>query len=391
MASTTVSLRVCTGEAFGLPACKYAVPSEAPPPKTELQAKPSLAKPSKGPSLVRRGLNYAKAQVRHTANRRRTVTDDQRAARLAVCNACPSLNQQTRACTEKKCGCYVDKKAGWESERCPLGKWPQISERIPAPAGSTRWAVGITAAPRPDPTLLRMADSAIRAGFDPVVYAEPGTDLADLPCPAVVREELLGPWQNWRQTLADLLAADPAAEALLVLQDDIVFCRNVRALVERQFLWPQKCGVLSIYSPRHSWKGGYYKDKGGVLGVNRHHLIGACALVFPRAVAERICSPEFAEHHGCWDSRAKPAAPHRKRAIEKYVRDAVTKMGLRCYYVAPSLAQHIGETSAIFPDNPNRRATIKSGRASRSFPGEEACAFEAHGFRTPEYGAARAA
>src|SRR5690606_13583013 len=156
----------------------------------------------------------------------------------------------------------------------------------PAPkfSGSVVWAVGMTSAPRPNPTLHQCARSAVNAGFSPTVYAEPGTDVENLPCPAVVRSELHGAWQNWRQVLRDLLDGNPDANAICTLQDDIVFCRNVRALAET-YLFPDDCGVLSLYSPDHEWKYGKYEDDGGCLPVHAAHFIGGCAYVFPRHVA----------------------------------------------------------------------------------------------------------
>ena len=75
------------------------------------------------PGLVRKAANFGKAVVKHVANRRQVASNELFAARIAICEECDSLNQQRRVCTEKSCGCYIDKKARWQSENCPQGKW----------------------------------------------------------------------------------------------------------------------------------------------------------------------------------------------------------------------------------------------------------------------------
>ena len=51
------------------------------------------------------------------------LRSDAAAARLAVCQACPSLRGDR--CLE--CGCYVTVKAHVATMRCPLAKWPDAS------------------------------------------------------------------------------------------------------------------------------------------------------------------------------------------------------------------------------------------------------------------------
>jgi hypothetical protein len=49
------------------------------------------------------------------------LTAQQVAARLAVCASCDQL-RSNRTCA--KCGCFVDAKARFRSQACPLRKWP---------------------------------------------------------------------------------------------------------------------------------------------------------------------------------------------------------------------------------------------------------------------------
>lgn len=52
------------------------------------------------------------------------VTPEVRAARLAICEACPSLQRQPiKRCGE--CGCPIASKTRFKQSSCPLGKWSQ--------------------------------------------------------------------------------------------------------------------------------------------------------------------------------------------------------------------------------------------------------------------------
>lgn len=83
------------------------------------------------PSLPRRAANYAKAQARHTANGRKKAPPELKAARLAVCRGtdetphCEKFRPSDETCSQRRCGCVVEDKAGWLSEACPLGLWPK--------------------------------------------------------------------------------------------------------------------------------------------------------------------------------------------------------------------------------------------------------------------------
>jgi hypothetical protein len=52
---------------------------------------------------------------------------DEQARRIAICNACPHLDQIKRKCVDfgglKGCGCPVDRKATIAASKCPQCKW----------------------------------------------------------------------------------------------------------------------------------------------------------------------------------------------------------------------------------------------------------------------------
>lgn len=57
----------------------------------------------------------------------KTVNEEVKLVRLAICNECDNLNKKINTC--KKCGCYMPAKAMFASSECPDNKWTT------APAG----------------------------------------------------------------------------------------------------------------------------------------------------------------------------------------------------------------------------------------------------------------
>lgn len=86
------------------------------------------------PSLLTRLGTFAKAIIRHTANGWKNVSEVDYEQRLAICKgeqghpSCPHYLSSYEGGRCGKCGCgmagTVVAKALWESETCPLGKWP---------------------------------------------------------------------------------------------------------------------------------------------------------------------------------------------------------------------------------------------------------------------------
>lgn len=76
-----------------------------------------------GPGLLQRGLNFAKAGIQHIANGMVSVADEIYEARLSVCRNCEFCDQQHMVCLKPECGCFLNVKARWASESCPLGRW----------------------------------------------------------------------------------------------------------------------------------------------------------------------------------------------------------------------------------------------------------------------------
>ena len=77
------------------------------------------------PSSVKMAGNFAKATVKHIGNGMKKVDLPMYQRRLHVCNGCvpPDGLRVKNRCTHESCGCFIDTKAWWSSEKCPLDKW----------------------------------------------------------------------------------------------------------------------------------------------------------------------------------------------------------------------------------------------------------------------------
>jgi hypothetical protein len=135
----------------------------------------------------------------------------------------------------------------------------------------TRWAVGITTAPRPVPTVGLCVNSLIRTGFDELtVFADNNVALPTFPngVRVVRRPDTIAPkrfavdgpkfgaWANFVQMLADVLVLHPDAQAIFTMQDDVGFCLGLREFLERD-RWPSgNVGLVSPYCPNEPGNGG---------------------------------------------------------------------------------------------------------------------------------------
>jgi hypothetical protein len=91
-------------------------------------------RPNHTPGILRRILGFTVAAAQHVAAGMPTVTEAQKAARLAICQACDQFNADAGTC--RKCGCGMSTKAEWAGSACPLRKWGPIeaAQDVEAPA-----------------------------------------------------------------------------------------------------------------------------------------------------------------------------------------------------------------------------------------------------------------
>lgn len=224
---------------------------------------------------------------------------------------------------------------------------PLSLERLippPAPArdaGVRHWAVGVTTAPRRRATLERCLDSLAHAGWaDPYLFV----DATSVPprysqLPGTYRDPAIGAWPNYYLALCELLMRRPAAEAVMVVQDDSHFSEqeNVRAYLEGM-LWPgESLGLVSLYCsaaytrPEPGW---------GILG--EAWTWGALAFIFPRDLAK-----QFVTDHDVFEHRWNPEGSGLV-GIDIVIGRWALRRRIPVWYPTPSLVQHIGETSALW-------------------------------------------
>lgn len=244
-----------------------------------------------------------------------------------------------------------------------------------------RISVGILSAPRPEPTLNKCSHAIAESGFSLIHHATESDSRSFLsPCefersPA----GFLGNFQNWLQTARDLLTMDH--DAILIAEDDALFCRDVHAILQRD-LWPsQDCGCVSLYCPAMS----HYSQTSFGLGRTRvvmreplsssNNLVGALALVFPVNVLRELVHHESIRHwkgsHGQAKNPGTP--PYERKAVDTWIGRTLISMGYSIWNYAPSLVQHYVPNPLVANSslghgmaNGNRRARAWAGDLKRS-------------------------
>lgn len=206
-----------------------------------------------------------------------------------------------------------------------------------------KWSVGVTTAPREQCMLAVTLASLAGAGWhEPRLFIEPGVTL---PVGAESlarshRDQRLGAFPNFYLALAELVLREPHADAYLMCQDDILASAGARGYLE-ELLWPAgQIGVVSLFCASHLAAGrpaGLYRDQGA------WQAFGAQAYVFPAAAARRVITTQEVLEH-----RLTGPAEGRKN-IDSVVGQWCRREGLGYWLHEPSLVQHIGETSTLYP------------------------------------------
>lgn len=227
----------------------------------------------------------------------------------------------------------------------------RLVDLVPPPARRTsapvrHWVVGVTTAPREQPTVGISIDSLIRAGWPgPVIFADGDAGLPERfgRFHTTRRINLVGAWPNYLLALQELLFAEPDADAYLLSQDDVVFCDGVdaREYLEDHILWPgESPAIVSLYCPTP-----YTRERNGWHVLEEQWVWGALAFVFPRDIARRIISDEGIHQHRWSNER------NGKALIDVAIGEWAARNNVPVYYPIPSLTQHIGHVSTVFPGN----------------------------------------
>ena len=175
-----------------------------------------------------------------------------------------------------------------------------------------RWDVAMITAPRPTRTIERSLHSLYDSGF---------------PCDLVQEDtDESGSWPTWFAALSSLLESD--ADALLIVEDDAIFCKGLRGYLEST-LWPDsECALCSAYSC------GKYTERpnmspGWSQMNNGHFLVGSLCWAIPRKSAEAIRDDLYYSRFG-------------RRNIDLRIGLWALDTGRSVWYHKPSLVQHIG-------------------------------------------------
>lgn len=215
------------------------------------------------------------------------------------------------------------------------------------------WYVAVTTAPRKDCTLLKSIESIRQAGWEPTIFAEPGSTASD--CETIWNPERKGVWHNWLAS-ARYALEHSKAELILTVQDDSDFHPDSRAFTE-SILWPDhNAGFVSLYTPKHYSL--HVGSKMRPVGVNRiatSSLWGACALVWHRDVLNRVVNHDIAKK---WLGARPRSGNHsviKRRRDEPWtiansdtaIGRIINKLGRSMWFVDPSPVSHIAVYSTI--------------------------------------------
>jgi hypothetical protein len=238
-------------------------------------------------------------------------------------------------------------------------------------------AVGVRCVGRAPATIWRTIASLDQTGFTPAHFFVDGPfeglDRLAGHGPVTWHAERVGGWPNFLLALTELHLRRPDAEHYLLVEDDVVFCRDVAAYLERKRATLE---IASLYTSSRVERA--IRPHGiGFTRLNPGWYVasGALALLFSNARLGQFLASDFVRGY-----RRHPPADldprhfrrdglhHADCVVGRFAREA----GCGIQYHYPSLAQHIGEVSAMYPGFTGKRAN----RCSADFPGEGASALQ---------------
>lgn len=227
-----------------------------------------------------------------------------------------------------------------------------------------RWCVTMTTAPRMDATVYQSVKSLRVAGWEPVVFAEPGSLTTN--CKTIQHENQKGCWFNWLES-AKWAIENTNAKHILTVQDDALFHPDSRTVAEAA-MWPdEKTAFVSLYMSKiYGLQNNGSVRPAGVHQIITNSLWGAVALVFPRESLEEMLETNKANTHlGLppskkrsekkteYTRRRREWLDNRRQHPEKVNNSdfAIGKMakqaGRKMFFVVPSPVRHVAKVSAV--------------------------------------------
>lgn len=210
---------------------------------------------------------------------------------------------------------------------CKVCKRESVKRSTRRCNGELTWAVAVTTDGRREDYLEQTLNSLEAAGWPDIkVNVDPD----------------LGAWPNFWLTMVELVCRNPDATYYMIVQDDVVFTSNIREYVETQL----GLGVYSLFCPKV-----YNRPKAGFNPVPcGYGLSAAQCFVFHREAAWAFLHDGFVVNH-----RRKAPGPSKNfvgdglHHIDGVVGEFCGRSGIRPQYHSPSLAQHIGIESSMYP------------------------------------------
>lgn len=250
-----------------------------------------------------------------------------------------------------------------------------------------KWAVAVTTAPRKECTLNTCLLSLQNCGWtsDEIhIFAEPNSTIPQLGQnhPSLQK---LGIWRNWVNSIRWTIE-NTDAEIILTVQDDSLFHPDSKDFTE-SILWPApRAGFVSLYTPKHyTIRRDRTSRKVGVNQIVTNSLWGACALVWSRAMLEKVVLPHplIEKWAGAKPRSGDKRVLDRRRQNPETIANSDTAIGKimnwtkhSMWFVDPSPVQHIARFSTIsHGDNTGRRNAYRI--ADHSIPLESQVPIEA--------------
>ena len=208
-----------------------------------------------------------------------------------------------------------------------------MSPRFPLSHTIREWAVGVTVAPRQNPTFEQCYESFLRAGFKPHIFKEPDVhiDPRFFKYGVTARSQRLGAWKNWLTSLFELRKRKPNADVYAIFQDDVILCKNIKRYLECE-LWPSPfTAFVSVFTPNH------YKGRSTWNPIDQGLNLWMAQTFFfsPYAVDSILRHPSVVNWGG-------------DKNIDSKIGEWAQQIGMYPYYHTPSLGQHIGHDSTIW-------------------------------------------